>query len=51
VSVEREQGRNAEVKVYDLSGRLVRNNVKRQEATKGLPAGLYIVDGKKTLIR
>ena len=39
------------VNVYNLSGRLVRSGVNRRQATQGLPAGLYIVDGVKVLVR
>ena len=34
--------------IYDLNGRLVRQNAKSLE---GLPRGLYIVDGRKVLVR
>ncbi|MBQ4520286.1 MAG: pectate lyase [Bacteroidaceae bacterium] len=35
------------VDVYDLYGRLVRNQVDYRHALYGLPSGIYIVDGKK----
>ena len=41
----------AEVDVYTLSGVKVRAKVKASEATKGLPAGLYIVGGQKVLVK
>lgn len=40
---------NADVDVYDLNGRLVRKSVKAATALQGLPAGTYIVGGKKVL--
>ena len=39
------------VSVYTLSGIKVRSNVKAANATNGLPAGLYIVGGKKILVK
>lgn len=39
------------VNVYHISGVLVRESVARDEATDGLDAGIYIVDGKKTIVR
>lgn len=41
----------AQVDVYTTNGVLVRRNVKTSEATKGLPAGLYIVGGQKMLVK
>ncbi len=38
------------VDVYDFSGMLLRKNVARAEATRGLLPGLYIVGGKKILV-
>ena len=35
------------VDVYDIYGRLVRNQVDYKHALYGLPSGIYIVDGKK----
>lgn len=37
------------VNVYSLQGMLVRANVPAEEALVGLPAGLYIVNGKKVV--
>jgi beta-xylosidase len=37
--------------VYSLSGQLVRRSVLRSQALTGLPAGIYIVGGKKILIK
>lgn len=39
------------VNVYTVSGVAVRHNVKSADATKGLPAGLYIVGGHKVLVK
>lgn len=39
------------VNVYTLSGRMVRRAVNRSEALRGLPAGLYLVDGRKVLVK
>ena len=41
----------AEVDVYTLSGVKIRSNVKAADATKGLPAGLYIVGGQKVIVK
>lgn len=38
------------VDVYHISGRLVKAGVARSQAAEGLEPGLYIIDGKKTLI-
>ena len=37
--------------VYSLSGQLVRRSVLRSQALTGLPAGIYIVGGKKILVK
>ena len=42
---------SATVSVYTLSGQLVRSGVDRSRATIGLPAGVYVVGGKKILVR
>ena len=39
------------VNVYNTQGQLVRINVDRANATSGLPAGIYIVGGKKVIVR
>lgn len=41
---------NAIVNVYNLTGGLVRKAVKQSEATTGLNAGLYLVNGKKVFV-
>ena len=43
--------KNENVSVYSLSGVKVRQNVKAGVATNGLPKGLYIVGGKKVLVK
>ncbi len=42
---------NKLVNVYNLQGILVKSNVERDEALIGLNPGLYIVDGKKYLVK
>lgn len=39
------------VNVYSLSGVLVRSNVDALSATTGLPAGIYVVGGRKIVVR
>ena len=40
-----------EVDVYDLSGRMVRRQVRKSEALRGLHKGIYIMDGKKYVVK
>lgn len=42
---------DATVDVYSLSGIRLRSGVSRDEATAGLPAGFYIVGGRKVAVR
>ena len=42
---------NGPVDVYNMNGQLLRHNVERNEATTGLPSGIYIVGGKKVVVR
>lgn len=42
---------NAKVDVYTLSGVKVRQSVKAGNATNGLPAGIYVVGGRKVLVK
>lgn len=42
---------DATVDVYSLSGVRLRRGVSRDEATAGLPAGFYIVGGRKVAVR
>lgn len=44
-------GKGQTTNVYSLSGRLVRRAANRSEALSGLPAGLYIVDGEKYVVK
>ncbi|MBQ9585109.1 MAG: dockerin type I repeat-containing protein [Muribaculaceae bacterium] len=39
------------VDVYDMKGVLLRQDVNPAEATKGLPTGVYIINGKKVLVK
>lgn len=43
--------KDAQVDVYTLSGVKVRSNIQRSAATQNLPAGIYIVGGKKVLVK
>ena len=38
------------VDVYDITGQLVRKQVKRADAVKGLKKGIYVVDGQKFVV-
>lgn len=42
---------NAPISVYNMAGIRVRANVNSNEALKDLPAGLYIVNGKKVIVK
>lgn len=37
--------------VFSIQGVLLRSNVRQADATKGLPKGLYIVGGRKSLVK
>lgn len=39
------------VDVYSINGQLVHKNVKAANATKNLPAGVYVIGGKKVLVK
>ena len=45
--VEMEQRLPAVVNVYGIDGRLVRSGVARADALRGLPAGIYVIGGRK----
>lgn len=47
-NIQAEAGRTADV--YTLSGVLVRKQADLQQATEGLPKGVYIVGGKKMIV-
>lgn len=38
------------VDVYSITGARIRFQVKREQATKGLPSGVYLVGGKKVMV-
>lgn len=42
---------NALVNVVDMSGVIIRTNVKKANALKGLPKGIYIVGGQKVSVK
>jgi hypothetical protein len=39
----------AQVDVYNLAGQLIRCHADRSRATQGLPAGIYVVEGRKVI--
>ena len=39
------------VNVYDMRGVLLRHGVNPNDATKGLPTGVYVINGKKVLVK
>lgn len=41
----------AKANVYSIDGRLLRSNVNTEEATQGLAKGLYIINGKKQIVK
>ena len=51
VAWKQERQQRQTVNVYTLSGRMVRRAVSRGTALQGLPAGLYLVDGQKIVVR
>lgn len=42
---------NQGVNVYDMKGVLLRRGVNPADATKGLPTGVYVIGGKKVLVK
>ena len=42
---------NEHVNVYNTQGQLIRQNVKAAQAVNGLPRGIYIVGGKKVVVK
>ncbi len=42
---------NTLVDVYNLNGQLIRYNVKRSEAVKGLPSGYYLIGNEKVYVK
>lgn len=51
ISAVTTQDTNAPVDVYDMEGRIVRAQVPAKDALQGLPKGIYIIKGNKTLVR
>ena len=49
--LEMEQRLPAVVNVYGIDGRLVRTGVARADALRGLPAGIYVIGGRKVANR
>ncbi len=49
--LQREQDLDAKSRVYTLGGQLVRSGVQSSEALRDLPAGIYIVNGRKVAIK
>ena len=41
---------NGITNVYNMEGKLIRQNVIRKDATSGLPNGIYIIDRKKMIV-
>ena len=51
ISDDQSGNASSQVDVYDIYGRLVRSGVSRDLSTSGLDSGLYVIDGKKVMIR
>lgn len=51
ITNESEIADRGKVNVFNVSGNLVRRNVNRTEALSDLDSGLYIIDGKKFLLK
>ncbi len=51
LGIDRNAQLNERVTVYDLSGRIIRHQVARDEAFRTLPSGIYVINGRKVLIR
>lgn len=49
--IEGVEAHHGMVDVYGVNGALVRQNVKASEAVRALPAGVYIVNGKKIRVK
>ena len=39
------------INVYDMKGVLLRQGVNPAQATQGLPTGVYVINGKKVLVK
>ena len=44
-------GNTDAVRVYGITGVMVRDGVSRASALKGLSKGIYIIDGRKYVVR
>lgn len=42
---------NAKVTVYTVGGQLVKKNIRINDATSSLPAGVYVVNGQKMIVK
>ena len=45
------QPEQTDTDVYTLSGQLLRRGGKRQQTVEGLPAGVYVIGGKKVIVK
>lgn len=50
-AIEYPEMENGTVDVYTVGGRLLRDNVMKSEAVKGLPRGIYVIGGVKVLVK
>ena len=49
MDVQDEETKN--VDVFSMSGIVVRRNVAAKDATRNLPVGMYIIDGRKVMVK
>ncbi len=49
--LQAEKALDAKGNVYNMNGQLVRSNVSGSDAVNGLPAGIYVVNGNKVVIK
>ncbi len=49
--LQAEKALDAKGNVYNMNGQLVRSNVSGSDAVNGLPAGIYVVNGRKVVIK
>ncbi len=49
--LQAEKALDAKGNVYNMNGQLVRSNVSGSDAVNGLPAGIYVVNGRKMIVR
>jgi hypothetical protein len=50
-AIENIQNSSKIANIYSTDGRLVRQNADMTSGTKHLPKGVYIIDGKKVVVR